>query len=96
MYTLWQCDETVGGQYEPLELVEPADPLRDALQLVTRSDEVLQFSQFTNGGWDTLKRQTIVWDRKVAKILIIMIVKRYFSNSYYVGATQQLCNIITS
>ena len=68
MYTLRQCDETVGGQYEPLELVEAADPLWDALQLVTRSDEVLQFSQLTNGGRDALKRQTIVWDWEEAKI----------------------------
>ena len=71
MYTLRQCDETVGGQYESLELVEAADSLRDALQLVTRSDEVLQFSQFTNSGRDTLKRQTIVWDWEEAKIKLL-------------------------
>lgn len=68
MYALWQCDQTVGRQYEPLELVEPADSLRDALQLITRSDEVLQLSQLTNGSGNAFERQTIVWDREEAKI----------------------------
>ena len=62
MYSLWKCDQTVGGEYEPPELVESADPLRDTLQLVARSDAVFQFSQLANGGRDALKCKTVVWE----------------------------------
>lgn len=74
MYPLWQCDQTVGGQYESLQLVETADPLRDTLQLVTRSDEVFQLSQLANGSGDALKCQTIIWEEaKLGMCILILL-----------------------
>lgn len=85
MYSLWKCDQTVGGEYEPPELVESADPLWDTLQLVARSDKVFQFSQLANGGRDALKCKTVVWET-IKKFVTYVYMYMYMYGHSYDGA----------